>query len=139
MRIKEGVDDWSIDDLFNNLRVFEQDIKGSSKPYSSAANVAFVGQGKTSTNKVSSGIFYSGSFNCSSNNAKERNDYDGFADEVIYSLFEKRSDERDLIHNDLDQIDDTDIEEMDINWQLAKILQENWKKHQIQWKQTSWL
>ena len=23
MRLKEGVDDWSIDDLFNNLRVFE--------------------------------------------------------------------------------------------------------------------
>ena len=28
MRLKEDVDTWSIDDLFNNLRVFEQDIKG---------------------------------------------------------------------------------------------------------------
>ena len=45
----------------------------------------------------------------------------GFADEVLYSLFAKRSDERDLIHDDLDQIDDADIEEMDINWQLAMI------------------
>ncbi|PWA45024.1 hypothetical protein CTI12_AA521220 [Artemisia annua] len=78
MRLKEGVDDWSIDDLFNNLRVFEQDIKGSSKPSSSAANVAFVGQGKTNTNKVSSGSYAS-----SSNNIKERDIPAGFADEVI--------------------------------------------------------
>ncbi|PWA52714.1 shoot gravitropism 2 (SGR2) [Artemisia annua] len=82
MRLKEGVDDWSIDDLFNNLRVFEQDIKGSSKPSSSEANVAFVGQGKTSNNKVSSGSFNSGSYACSSNNIKERDIPAGFADEV---------------------------------------------------------
>ncbi|PWA44692.1 hypothetical protein CTI12_AA524410 [Artemisia annua] len=68
MRLKEGVDDWSIDDLFNNLRVFEQDVKGSSKSSSSAANVAFVGQGKTITNRVSSGSFNSGSYASSSNN-----------------------------------------------------------------------
>ena len=43
MRLKEGVDDWSIDDLFNNLRVFEQDVKGNSKASASAANVAFLG------------------------------------------------------------------------------------------------
>ncbi|PWA57346.1 hypothetical protein CTI12_AA410190 [Artemisia annua] len=91
MRLKEGVDDWSIDDLFNNLRVFEQDIKGSSKPSSSAANVAFVGQGKTSTNRVSSGSFNSGSYASSSNNIKERDNPAGFADGVLYSLFAKRS------------------------------------------------
>ncbi|PWA53758.1 reverse transcriptase domain-containing protein [Artemisia annua] len=82
MRLKEGVDDWSIDDLFNNLRVFEQDIKGSSKSSSSAANVAFVGQGKTSTNKVSSGSFNPGSYASSSNN-RERDNPSGFADEMV--------------------------------------------------------
>ncbi|PWA94003.1 hypothetical protein CTI12_AA064530 [Artemisia annua] len=101
-------------------RVFEQDVKGSSKSSSSAANVAFVGQGKTSTNKVSSGSFNTGSYASSSNN-KERDDLPGFADEVLYSLFARRSEERDLIHDDLDQIDDIDMEEMDINWQLAMI------------------
>ncbi|PWA46926.1 hypothetical protein CTI12_AA504170 [Artemisia annua] len=83
MRLKEGFDDCSIDDLFNNLRVFEQDVKGSSKPSSSAANVAFVGQGKTNTNKVSSGSFNSGSYASSSNNIKERDIPAGFADEVL--------------------------------------------------------
>ncbi|GJS90957.1 hypothetical protein Tco_0773593 [Tanacetum coccineum] len=45
----------------------------------------------------------------------------GFADEVIYSLFAKQSEDLDLLHEDLKQIDDMDIEEMDINWQIAMI------------------
>ncbi|GJS59263.1 putative ribonuclease H-like domain-containing protein [Tanacetum coccineum] len=45
----------------------------------------------------------------------------GFADEVIYSLFAKQSEDLDLLHEDLEQIDDVDIEEMDINWQIAMI------------------
>ncbi|GJU96577.1 hypothetical protein Tco_1321333 [Tanacetum coccineum] len=45
----------------------------------------------------------------------------GFADEVIYSLCAKQSEDWDLLHEDLEQIDDLDIEEMDINWQIAMI------------------
>ncbi|GKA15757.1 ribonuclease H-like domain-containing protein, partial [Tanacetum coccineum] len=45
----------------------------------------------------------------------------GFADEVIYSLFAKQSEDWDLLHEDLEQIDDVDIEEMDINWHIAMI------------------
>ncbi|GJR63550.1 putative ribonuclease H-like domain-containing protein [Tanacetum coccineum] len=45
----------------------------------------------------------------------------GFADEVIYSLFAKQSEDLDLLHEDLEQIDDVDVEEMDINWQIAMI------------------
>ncbi|GJX22511.1 putative reverse transcriptase domain-containing protein [Tanacetum coccineum] len=42
MRTKPEVDTLSIDDLYNNLRVFEQEIQGASKTSSSAQNVAFV-------------------------------------------------------------------------------------------------
>ncbi|GKC05399.1 hypothetical protein Tco_0997009, partial [Tanacetum coccineum] len=69
MRTKPEIDTIYVDDLYNNLRVFEQDIKGASKSSSSAQNVAFVSQSKSSTNKI----------------------------------------------------DDLDIEEMDINWQLAMV------------------
>ncbi|GJV25796.1 putative ribonuclease H-like domain-containing protein [Tanacetum coccineum] len=37
------------------------------------------------------------------------------------SLFAKQSEDWDLLHEDLEQIDDVDIEEMDINWQIAMI------------------
>ncbi|GJU81729.1 hypothetical protein Tco_1284094 [Tanacetum coccineum] len=43
MRTKPGVDTLSFDDLYNNLRVFESDIKGSTASSSSSSqNVAFV-------------------------------------------------------------------------------------------------
>ncbi|GJW47067.1 ribonuclease H-like domain-containing protein [Tanacetum coccineum] len=87
-------------------------------------NVAFVSQSKASTNKVTSG-FYGGLQYCilltSSTNIPEKEVLAGFADEVIYSLFTKQSEDWDLLHEDLEQIDDLDIEEMDINWQIAMI------------------
>ncbi|GJT52860.1 ribonuclease H-like domain-containing protein [Tanacetum coccineum] len=57
----------------------------------------------------------------SSTNIPEKEALAGFADEVIYSLFAKQSEDWDLLHEDLEQIDDLDIEEMDINWQIAMI------------------
>ncbi|GJR73562.1 putative ribonuclease H-like domain-containing protein [Tanacetum coccineum] len=42
MRNKEGIDELDIDDLYNNLKVFEADIKGSSGSSSNSQNVAFL-------------------------------------------------------------------------------------------------
>ncbi|GKE27656.1 hypothetical protein Tco_1443040 [Tanacetum coccineum] len=124
MRTNPEIDNLSIDDLYNNLRVFEQEIQGAPKPSSSAQNVAFVSQSKSSTNKVKSG--FSGAYSSctpstSSTNVPEKEVLAGFADEVIYSLFAKQTEDLDLLHEDLEQIDDVDIEEMDINWQIAMI------------------
>ncbi|GJZ27268.1 hypothetical protein Tco_0571521 [Tanacetum coccineum] len=124
MRTKPDVDTLSIDDLYNNLRVFEQELTSTSKSSASAQNVAFVSHSKSSTNKVKSG--HTGAYSTytpstSPNNIPEREAPAGFADEVIYSLFAKQSEDLDLLHEDLEQIDDVDIEEMDINWQIAMI------------------
>ncbi|GJR83034.1 putative ribonuclease H-like domain-containing protein [Tanacetum coccineum] len=123
MRTKPDVDTLSIDDLYNNLRVFEQELTSTSKSSASAQNVAFVSHSKSSTNKVKSG--HTGAYSTytptSSNNIQEREVPAGFADEVIYSLFAKQSEDLDLLHEDLEQIDDVDIKEMDINWQIAMI------------------
>ncbi|GJR90646.1 hypothetical protein Tco_0214657 [Tanacetum coccineum] len=102
MRTKPDVDTLSIDDLYNNLKGFEQEIQGASKTSSSAQNVAFVSQSKSSTNKVKSSFIgaYSTCTPCtSSTNIPEKEALAGFADEI----------------------DDLDIEEMDINWQIAMI------------------
>ncbi|GKE13322.1 hypothetical protein Tco_1416873 [Tanacetum coccineum] len=53
MRTKPGVDSLSFDDLYNNLRVFENDVKGSTASSSSSQNVAFVFENTNSTNDVS--------------------------------------------------------------------------------------
>ncbi|GKF83875.1 hypothetical protein Tco_0248773 [Tanacetum coccineum] len=124
MRTKPDVDTLSIDDLYNNLRVFEQELTSTSKSSANAQNVTFVSHSKSSTNKVKSG--HTGAYSTytpstSSNNIPEREAPAGFADEVIYLLFAKQSEDLDLLHEDLEQIDDMEIEEMDINWQIAMI------------------
>ncbi|GJW90805.1 hypothetical protein Tco_0168358 [Tanacetum coccineum] len=53
MRTKQGVDSLSFDDLYNNLRVFENDVKGSTASSSSTQNVAFVSENTNNTNDVS--------------------------------------------------------------------------------------
>ncbi|GJV79972.1 hypothetical protein Tco_1515842 [Tanacetum coccineum] len=115
MRTNPEIDNLSIDDLYNNLRVFEQEIQGVSKTSSSAQNVAFVSQSKSSTNKVKSG--FSGAYSTctpstSSTNAPEKEVLVGFAVESHYSLFANKQGLY-LLHEDLEMIDDVDIEELD--------------------------
>ncbi|GJR22825.1 hypothetical protein Tco_0971352 [Tanacetum coccineum] len=50
MRTKLGVESLSFDDLYNNLRVFENDVKGSTASSSSTQNVAFISENTSSTN-----------------------------------------------------------------------------------------
>nr|GEZ35665.1 ribonuclease H-like domain-containing protein [Tanacetum cinerariifolium] len=66
MRIKPGVDTLNFDDLYNNLRVFESDVKGSTRSFSSTQNVVFVSSDNTSsTNEVNTayGVSTSSSHN----------------------------------------------------------------------------
>ncbi|GKC81263.1 hypothetical protein Tco_1136980, partial [Tanacetum coccineum] len=55
MRTKPDVDTLSINDLYNNLRGFEQELTSTSKSSTNAQNVAFVSHNKISNNKVKSG------------------------------------------------------------------------------------
>ncbi|GJY86589.1 ribonuclease H-like domain-containing protein [Tanacetum coccineum] len=53
MRNKDSIDDLDIDDLYNNLKVFETDIKGSSESSSNSQNVAFLfAEDTSSSNEV---------------------------------------------------------------------------------------
>ncbi|GKB27757.1 ribonuclease H-like domain-containing protein [Tanacetum coccineum] len=93
MRTKKNIDTLSIDDLYNNLSVFEQDIQKTSSSSLASDNVAFISQAKVSSSKHKP--------------SHSSGSYTQLLDDV------------DLIHEDLDQIDDLDLEEMDINWQIA--------------------
>ncbi|GJX90845.1 hypothetical protein Tco_0344171 [Tanacetum coccineum] len=53
MRNKDSIDDLDINDLYNNLKVFEADIKGSSGSSSNSQNVAFLSiEDTSSSNEV---------------------------------------------------------------------------------------
>ncbi|GJV62687.1 ribonuclease H-like domain-containing protein [Tanacetum coccineum] len=111
MRTKPGVDSLSFDDLYNNLRVFESDIKGSTASSSSPQNVAFVSENTSSTNDVSTAY-------CVPNPSGQNLKYEQTSS---YSLLANQSSCPQLDHEDLEQIDEYDLEEMDLKWQVAMI------------------
>nr|GEW75162.1 hypothetical protein [Tanacetum cinerariifolium] len=96
MRTKPGLDILSFDDLYNNLRVFERDVKGTTALSSNTQNVVFVFANNTSsTNDVSTAYNVSSPF-------------------VSKSQKEGSS-------SYTDENNDDDMEEMDLKWQVAMI------------------
>ncbi|GKA33412.1 putative ribonuclease H-like domain-containing protein [Tanacetum coccineum] len=111
MRTKPGVDSRSFDYLYNNLRVFENDVKGSTASSFSTQNVAFVSENTSSTNDVSTAY---GVSNPSGHNSQ-------YEQTSSYSLLANQSSCPQLDHEDLEQLDEFDLKEIDLKWQVAMI------------------
>nr|GEU45600.1 hypothetical protein [Tanacetum cinerariifolium] len=108
----------NFDDLYNNLRVFKRDVKGTTASSSNTRNVAFVSAKNTSsTNDVSTAY----SVSSPSISKSQKKGSSSYTDEVIYSFFANQSSAPQLDYDDLEQINDDDMEEMDLKWQVAMI------------------
>ncbi|GKA53882.1 hypothetical protein Tco_0747197 [Tanacetum coccineum] len=116
-RTKLGVDSLISDDLYNNIRVFESDVKGSTASSSSMQNVAFVSENTSNTNEVSTA--YGASTSSGHNPLREGSS--SYTDELMYSFFANQSSGPQLDHEHLEQLDEFDFEEMDLKWQVAMI------------------
>nr|GEU50845.1 ribonuclease H-like domain-containing protein [Tanacetum cinerariifolium] len=91
--ILNGIDDLDINNQYNNLKVYKADIKGSSGSSSNSQNVAFVSiESTNSTNELN--VAYS---------VSTATGYSSQAQE------------------DLEQINQDDLEEMDLKWQVAML------------------
>ncbi|GKA05877.1 putative ribonuclease H-like domain-containing protein [Tanacetum coccineum] len=125
-RTKLGVDSLNFDDLYNNLRVFENDVKGSTASSSSTQNVAFISKNTSSTNDVSTAY---GVSNPSGQNSQ-------YEHASSYSLLANQSSCPQLDHEDLEQLDEFDLEEIDLKWQ--GILLESAKGNQDSRRRDAW-
>ncbi|GJZ83665.1 ribonuclease H-like domain-containing protein [Tanacetum coccineum] len=114
----------NFDDLYNNLRVFENDVKGSTASSSSTQNVAFVSKNTSSTNDVSTAY---GVTNPSGHNSQ-------YEQTSSYSLLANQSSCPQLDHEHLEQLDEFDLEEMDLKWQVAIISIRMKKFYKKDWK-----
>ncbi|GJY68542.1 hypothetical protein Tco_0471524 [Tanacetum coccineum] len=100
------------------LRVFESEVKGSTASSSSTQNVVFVSsESISSTNDVST--TYGVSTSSGHNSQKEGSS--SYTDELKYSFFANQSSGPQLDHEDLEQVDEFDLEEIDLKWQVAMI------------------
>ncbi|GKB78333.1 putative ribonuclease H-like domain-containing protein [Tanacetum coccineum] len=95
-----------------------QKFLSSTGSSSSTQNVAFVSSESTSsTNDVSTAY---GATTSSGYNSQRENS-SSYTDELMHSFFANQSSGPQLDHEDLEQIDEFDLEEMDLKWQVAMI------------------
>ncbi|GJT46371.1 hypothetical protein Tco_0955086 [Tanacetum coccineum] len=114
MRNKSDLDTMSMDDLYNNLKVYEAEIKSqsSSSSNSNSQNVAFVSLENTSSTNEAVNTAYE----VSTANSKGQASSSSYADDVMFSFFMSQSNSQQLDNEDLEQIDTDDFEEMDLKW-----------------------
>nr|GEV03883.1 retrovirus-related Pol polyprotein from transposon TNT 1-94 [Tanacetum cinerariifolium] len=93
-RNKTDLEEQSLDDLFNNLKIYEAEVKSSFFAGTTTQNVAFVS-----------------SFNTDSTNEPVS----------AAAVFMLQSSSPHLDNDDLKQIDADDLEEMDVKWQMAML------------------
>ncbi|GKA90782.1 ribonuclease H-like domain-containing protein [Tanacetum coccineum] len=119
VRNKVGIYDLDIDDLYNNLKVFKADIKGSSRSPSNTQNVAFLSAEDTSSSiKVNTA---NGVSTASGHNSQEQASSSSYTDDLMFSFFANQLNSPKLDDEDLEQIDHDDLEEMDLKWQVAML------------------
>ncbi|GJY88325.1 ribonuclease H-like domain-containing protein [Tanacetum coccineum] len=95
-RNKPDLETMSIDDLYNNFKIVEQEVKRS---ISSSSN-----SGTTST-PVSA--------------ASTNDNAASLSNATVYAFLANQPNGSQLVHEDLEQIYDDDLKEMDLKWQLA--------------------
>ncbi|GJY00132.1 hypothetical protein Tco_0357150 [Tanacetum coccineum] len=110
-----------MDDLYNNLNIYEAEVMGSSSTSQNTKNIAFVSSNITSSTnkavKTAHGVFAANS----KTNASTLPNVDSLSGAVIYSFLASQSNSSQLDNDDLKQINPDDLEEMDLKWQMAML------------------
>ncbi|GKE23674.1 hypothetical protein Tco_1435186 [Tanacetum coccineum] len=121
-RNKPDLDTISFDDLYNNFKIVEQEVKRTAS--SSSQNMAFVSS-PSSTNEVNTAYRVSTAntrvspartqVSTSSTQVSTAN----LSNATVYAFLASQPNGSQLVHKDLEKIHEDDLEEMDLKWQLA--------------------
>ncbi|GJV39168.1 uncharacterized mitochondrial protein-like protein [Tanacetum coccineum] len=108
------------DDLYNNFKIVEQEVKRSvtSSSNSNSQNVAFVST-PSSTNGVNTSNVLVNTASSSLSTASSTDNTARLSDATIYAFLANQPNGSQVVHEDLEQIHEDDLEEMDLKWQLA--------------------
>nr|GEU95043.1 ribonuclease H-like domain-containing protein [Tanacetum cinerariifolium] len=113
-RNKTNLEDQSLDDLFNSLKIYEAEVKGSSYASTFTQNIAFVSSQNTDSINESVSDVASISAACAKVIVSALPNVDTLSNTVIYSFFASQSNSPQLDNDDLKQIYADDLEEIDL-------------------------
>ncbi|GJW66728.1 putative ribonuclease H-like domain-containing protein [Tanacetum coccineum] len=116
---KPEVDTMSIDDLYN-FKIVEQKVKKSVGASSGAQNLAFMTAPSTSsTNDVNTASLQVSTASPNVNTASPQVSTASFSDNVVYAFMVENSNGSNLLHQDLEQIHEDDLEAIDLKWHIS--------------------
>ncbi|GJT22441.1 hypothetical protein Tco_0892378 [Tanacetum coccineum] len=116
-RNKSDLGSISFDDLYNNFKIVEPEVKRSitSSSNSVSQNLAFVsGHSSTNDDNIANIHVSTGSSSVSTNNSIAY-----LSDATVYAYLATQPNGSQVVHEDLEQIHEDDLDEMDLKWQLA--------------------
>ncbi|GJZ76073.1 hypothetical protein Tco_0640538 [Tanacetum coccineum] len=118
-RNKKEIKTISLDDLYNNLKIYEPKISRSSSTSQNPQNVAFVSSNSTnsnsSTNEADNTAYGVSAAHTQSNPTSG----DNLSDAVICAFLASQPNSPQISREDLEQINPDDLEEMDLQWEMA--------------------
>ncbi|GJS10706.1 putative ribonuclease H-like domain-containing protein [Tanacetum coccineum] len=115
------IESMSIDDLYNNFKIVEQNVKKFVGASSGAQNLAFMTAPSTShTNLVNTAMsaYEVSTASPDVNTASPQVSTASFSDNVVYAFMIENPNGSNLLHQDLEQIYEDDLEAMELRWQL---------------------
>ncbi|GJZ93821.1 ribonuclease H-like domain-containing protein [Tanacetum coccineum] len=118
-RNKPEIDTLSLDDLYNNLKIYEPEVKGTSSLSTNTQNVAFVSANSSTNGAVNT--THGATTASTQANVVNSTTIDNLSDAVICAFFASQPNSPQLDNEDLQQIHPDDLEEMDLRWQMAML------------------
>nr|GEV05966.1 hypothetical protein [Tanacetum cinerariifolium] len=117
---KADLDTMSIYDLYNNFKIVEQDVKRTviSSSSSGSPNMAFLSS-PGSTNEVDTASIQVSDASTPVSTVSSPDNTVNLSDATVYAFLANRPNGSQLVHEDLEQIHEDDLEEIDLKWQLA--------------------
>ncbi|GJV68344.1 ribonuclease H-like domain-containing protein [Tanacetum coccineum] len=120
-RNKPEIDTLSLDDLYNNLKIYEPEVKGTSISNTNTQNVAFVSSNSTSSTNGAVNTAHGVTTASTQATTVNSTTIDNLSDAVICAFFASQPNSPQLDNEDLQQINPNDLKEMDLRWQMAML------------------
>ncbi|GJS04150.1 hypothetical protein Tco_0320658 [Tanacetum coccineum] len=120
-RNKPEIDTLSLDDLYNNLKIYEPEVKRTSSSSTNIQYVAFVSSNNTSNTNGAVNTAHGTTTASTQATAVNSTTIDNLSDAVICAFFASQPNCPQLDNEDLQQINPDDLEEMDLRWQMAML------------------
>ncbi|GKD42204.1 ribonuclease H-like domain-containing protein, partial [Tanacetum coccineum] len=116
---KPDIDTLSMDDLYNNLKIYELEVKGTLSSSTNTQNVAFVSANNSTNRAVNTA--HGATTASTQATAVNSTTIDNLSDAVICAFFASQPNSPQLDNEDLQQIHPDDLEEIDLRWQMAML------------------